>query len=89
MIATFVATPNARDRRLRSSTGLGVAAEPRIGHVAAQHPVGWSRGCGLPLGVLRRLTGSLEADLLTLFDASVPGQQLCLFEDRPELFIEP
>ncbi len=41
----------------------------------------------LPLGVLRRLAGTLEAGLLALFDAGIPGEHFILAQHGLETFV--
>jgi hypothetical protein len=43
----------------------------------------------LPLGVLRRLPGTLEPDLLSLFDTSIPRQETTLLERGPQILVKP
>src|SRR6201996_6982221 len=50
----------------------------------------FSRACRglLPLGVLRRLAGLLQAVLLALLDPGVPGQEACLLQRRAVLRVD-
>src|SRR5262252_8178282 len=83
---------------VRASRRVGVLIElectspqstPRsreMGSLSPRPVGGRPLGC-LPLGVLRRLPGPLQAVLLALLHARVAGQKACLLERWPQLLV--